>query len=120
MANKDFETALKNTREINITVIGRKSGRAISIPVWFTQEGDKLYLLPARGSRTEWYKNLKNNPTIQLTARGKQISTRASQLTEAPRVQTIIDEFRNRYGAGQVNSLYKVLDVVVEVPLSLV
>lgn len=30
---------LSQTREINITVTGRKSGRTISIPVWFVLEG---------------------------------------------------------------------------------
>ena len=117
MANKDFETALKNTKEINITVTGRKSLRAISIPVWFTLEGDKLYLLPARGSNTQWYKNLSHNPAIRLTARGNQFSTNAIQITEPTQVQTIIDEFRKRYGAGQVNSLYSGFDVAVEVQL---
>jgi len=41
---------LSRYREINITVTGRKSGRSISIPVWFVLEGEKLSLLPVRGS----------------------------------------------------------------------
>ena len=32
-------------RQIKIGVIGRKSGRSISVPVWFAFEGDKPYLL---------------------------------------------------------------------------
>jgi hypothetical protein len=38
---------------IKIIVIGRKSGRTISIPVWFVLEGEKLYLLPVQGSDTQ-------------------------------------------------------------------
>jgi hypothetical protein len=36
-------------REIKITVIGRKSGHKISIPVWFVLEGEKLYLYACQG-----------------------------------------------------------------------
>jgi hypothetical protein len=49
---------LARYRQIKISVTGRKSGRAISIPVWFVLEGEKLYLLPVQGSDTQWYKNL--------------------------------------------------------------
>ena len=63
MAQTDFHTALHNTKEISLTVTGRKSSRSISFPVWFVQEGDTLLLLPARGLKTEWYKNLSKTPT---------------------------------------------------------
>jgi hypothetical protein len=47
-------------------VIGRKSGETISIPVWFVLDGHRLYLLPVRGSDTQWYKNVLKNPTIRI------------------------------------------------------
>jgi len=53
-----FKDRLARYRQIKISVIGRSSGRTISIPVWFVFEGNKLYLLPVQGSETQWYKNL--------------------------------------------------------------
>jgi len=44
---------LSRYRQIKISVIGRKSGRTISIPVWFILEGKKLYLVPVQGSDTQ-------------------------------------------------------------------
>jgi hypothetical protein len=41
--------SLIRSREINISVIGRKSGRTISNPVWFVLDEDKLYLLLCGG-----------------------------------------------------------------------
>jgi hypothetical protein len=41
---------LSRYRQIKISVVGRKSGRTISIPVWFVLEGEKLYLLPVQVS----------------------------------------------------------------------
>ena len=58
-ARKDALTdSLSRSREITITVTGRKSGRTISIPVWFVWNNSKLYLLPVEGSDTQWYKNV--------------------------------------------------------------
>src|SRR5438105_2265257 len=44
MAAADLTQALQRAREIEITVTGRRSGRAISNPVWFVEERDTLYL----------------------------------------------------------------------------
>jgi len=45
-----LEESLARYRQIKISVIGWKSGRRISVPVWFVLEGDKLYLLPVQRS----------------------------------------------------------------------
>ena len=71
MAQTDFRTGLQNAREIDITVTGRSSGRSLTYPVWFALDGDKLYLIPVKGSDTDWYKNLRKTPTIRLEARGR-------------------------------------------------
>ena len=64
--NEALKDRLSRYREINITVTGRKSGRTISIPVWFVWEDDKLYLLPVQGSDTQWYKNVLKNPSLRV------------------------------------------------------
>jgi hypothetical protein len=59
MSLKDLKERLSRYRQLQITVTGRKSGRALSVPVWFVVEEEKLYLLPVRGSDTQWYKNIR-------------------------------------------------------------
>jgi hypothetical protein len=54
--NSELKSRLARYRQIKLSVIGRKSGKTISIPVWFVLEGEKLYLLPVQGSDTQWYK----------------------------------------------------------------
>jgi nitroimidazol reductase NimA-like FMN-containing flavoprotein (pyridoxamine 5'-phosphate oxidase superfamily) len=49
----DLKERLARYRQIKLSVIGRKSRKTISIPVWFVREGDTLYLLPVRGSDTQ-------------------------------------------------------------------
>jgi deazaflavin-dependent oxidoreductase (nitroreductase family) len=116
MAHTDFRTAWQGTNEIEITVTGRTSGRSLSYPVWFVLEGDKLYLLPVKGSDTDWYKNLRKTPTIRLEARGKTFTTSARLLTNEAQIGKVLEKFRDKYGRN-VKSYYPKLDVAVEVPL---
>ena len=104
-------------REIKISVIGRKSGRKISIPVWFVLEGEKLHLLPVAGSETQWYKNVRENPAIGLEARDAEREFRAVSVTGAKAVKSVVEKFREKYGAGDVKKYYSGLDVAVLVRL---
>jgi deazaflavin-dependent oxidoreductase (nitroreductase family) len=108
---------LSRYRQITIRVIGRKSGRRISIPVWFVLEGDEIHLLPVAGSETQWYRNVLKNPEIGIDARGADGEFRAVPVTEASAVKAIVEEFRGKYGAGDVKKYYSRLDVAVLVRL---
>lgn len=40
---KDLKDGLARYRQIKLSLIGRRTGRTISVPVWFVLEGDWLY-----------------------------------------------------------------------------
>ena len=118
MALKDLSTALGKIDEIEITVTGRSSGRKITLPVWFVQDGKALYLLPVKGSATEWYKNLLKNRMIGLVAkRAKWTGKKVAVIRDAARVRQVADMFRAKYGAGDVKKYYSKLDAAVRIPL---
>ena len=62
MAFADFEQALSNANQVDLTTVGRVSGEENSRPVWFVQEGETVYLLPVGGSDSQWYKNIVKTP----------------------------------------------------------
>ncbi len=112
-ATKDaLKDRLSRSREINITVTGRKSGRTISIPVWFVFENDKLYLLPVKGVDTQWYKNVLENPTIRIDARGAEAEVKAVPVTNAKEVASVVEKFRAKYGTD-VKKYYSKFDIAV-------
>jgi len=113
----ELKARLSRYRQIKIGVVGRKSGRSISIPVWFVLGGDRLYLLPVQGSDTQWYKNVLQNPSIRIDARGAKAEFRAIPLTESKAVKTVIEKFREKYGAKDVKKYYSKFDVAVLVEL---
>jgi len=120
MPTKDsaLRDVLSRSKEITITVTGRKSGRAISIPVWFVLEGDRLSLLPVQGSDTQWYLNVLKNPKTRIAARGSEGELQVLPITDAKEVKAVVEKFRKKYGAGDVKKYYSKLDVAVVADLS--
>jgi deazaflavin-dependent oxidoreductase (nitroreductase family) len=111
--NDALEDRLSRYREINVTVTGRKSGRAIAIPVWFVLEDHKLYLLPVGGSDTQWYKNVLSNPMIRIDARGAEAQVKVVLVTDATQVSSVVEKFRAKYGTNDVKKYYSKFDVAV-------
>ena len=115
--NDALKKRLSRSREINISVTGRKSGRLISIPVWFVLDDDKLYLLPVLGSDTQWYKNVLKKPSIRIDAGGAEAEVKVVPLTGAKQVSSVAGKFRDKYGASDVKKYYSKFDVAVLAPM---
>ena len=111
--NDALKGRLSRYREIEISVTGRKSGHTISNPVWFVLEDDNLYLLPGEGSDTQWYKNVLKNPLIRINARGADAEFQAVPITDAARVSSVVEKFRDKYGPSDVKKYYSKFDVAV-------
>jgi deazaflavin-dependent oxidoreductase (nitroreductase family) len=111
--NGSLKDRLSRVREINVTVTGRKSGRAISNPVWFVLEDDRLYLLPVQGSDTQWYKNVLKHPSMRINARDEEADVKVVLLTDAAQVSSVVEKFRAKYGASDVKKYYSKFDVAV-------
>ena len=109
--------ALDAARELKITVTGRKSGTNISLPVWFVHRQDRIYLLPVRGSDTQWYRNVLQTPVMTIAVRGTSAGVKAKPITDAKRVSDIADQFRKKYGVGDVKKYYSKFDVALEIEL---
>ena len=115
--NDALKDRLSRYREINISVTGRKSGRTISIPVWFVLEDDKLFLLPVQGSDTQWYKNVLKKPLIRIDARGAEAEFKVVPVTDTAQVSSVVEKFRAKYGTNDVKKYYSKFDVAAVAPM---
>jgi len=117
MAKSDdaLEGRLSRDREITITVTGRKSGRTISLPIWFVWDQGTLYLLPVYGSDTQWYKNVLKNPSVRINAGDAQSELKVVAVADATQVKSVVERFRHKYGASDVKKYYSKFDVAVVV-----
>lgn len=114
MADSDFRRALDSSSVLKITFVGRRSGKKFSTPVWFVKEGATVFLLPVRGTSTNWYRNILKNPTMQLEAAGKTTTAAARPIKDRKGVEATVERFRAKYGAGDVKRYYPKQDAAVE------
>lgn len=118
MSIKDFLDALEGESELEITVKGRRTKKARSTIVWFVHEGNRIYLLPVRGSDTNWFRNVLKDPKMTLAVDGRSVQVRAETLARRDRVGRVIDLFAGKYGGiSEIRKWYSKLDVAVEIPI---
>lgn len=115
---QELKERLSRYQQINLGVVGRKSGNVISRPVWFVYEANKLSLVPVEGSDTQWYKNILQNPTVHISARGVEGAFQVTPITNKKEVASVVEKFREKYGASDVKKYYSKFDVAVVADLS--
>ncbi|PYS32224.1 MAG: DUF2255 domain-containing protein [Acidobacteria bacterium] len=101
-----FTDALKKAKQIKISVIGRNTGRTITLPVWFVSDENALYLLPVNGSTTQWYQNLLKIPTITIKVGKEQRTFKAQPLKTPTAIRKVIESFRKKYTPEIIAKLY--------------
>jgi deazaflavin-dependent oxidoreductase (nitroreductase family) len=87
--DKRIENALNKDDTIDITTIGRKSGRPQRIEIWFKRVNSRTYITGTPGRR-DWYANLLANP--HFTFHLKQ----SLQADLPARARPIVDETERR------------------------
>jgi len=115
--------SLMASDEIELTVKGRKSGALIPRPVWFTlsKDGRSLFLVPGKGKKTQWYLNVKKDPTVKIQVRGISFAGEAVELSEV-RFGDVLASFVEKYGKEDINRYYPKIgvdEVALEVRLPL-
>ena len=117
MDSPEIQKTLDSSVELQITVIGRKSGREISTPVWFVHEGKTIFLLPVRGSKNQWYRNVLKSKRIKISSGKVSLDLVAKPISESKRVASIADKFRKKHGASDVKKYYTRYDAAIELSL---
>jgi deazaflavin-dependent oxidoreductase (nitroreductase family) len=117
MDSSDIQKALDSSVELQITVTGRRSGQEFSTPVWFVREGKTVFLMPVKGSKNQWYKNVLESKRIKISSGKGSIELAAKPINELKRVASIADKFRKKHGAADVKKYYTGFDAAVELSL---
>ena len=117
MADQQFINALEESNEVDLTVVGRRSGKESTRPVWFVRAEGKVQLVPVHGTDSDWYRNVEAAPKVRLGAAGREVEATATPVDDARRVSSIVDAFKAKYGTETFERLYPKPDAAVEVSL---
>lgn len=109
--------SLRRRKEISITVRGRRTGRKITLPVWFVLEDGTMWLLSVQGTRTQWFRNVLADPTIIIAAGDHRRTVTGTPVVGRARVRPVVDRFRVKYGRADVREYYQRQDAAVKIVL---
>jgi len=62
---------------LHLQTIGRTSGRARTIEIWFATDGETIYLLAGGRDGAHWVRNLRAEPRVRLRIGGQTLDGRA-------------------------------------------
>jgi deazaflavin-dependent oxidoreductase (nitroreductase family) len=113
-----FEPALGDQDYCYLTTIGRKSGRPREIEIWFGLDGDTLYMLSGGRDRSDWVRNLRNEPRVSVRIADRVIEGRARIVVEPKedrRARTLlVNKYTARYGGDLTSWKAEALPVAVD------
>lgn len=101
MANAAL-SAFENQKYLNLETY-RKSGQAMPTPVWFVQDGDKLYVRTVDNSGK--VKRVRNNPHVRVAPcevrgelKGPWVEAKASLVNDPATTQRVVQLLNQKYG----------------------
>lgn len=106
---------------LQITTIGRKSGKPHTRPIWFVYDQGKIYLQAGGEGGTDWYKNLQKNPEVELAIDALVLKGQAHTVEDKAEIERVHTLFREKYLRARVAQTFgssigrgKVVEVHVE------
>ncbi len=65
-----------------LTTVGRLTGNPHTIEIWFAVDGETIYLLSGSGGRSDWSKNLRQQPSVTFRIRTEELPGSAREVTD--------------------------------------
>lgn len=97
---------IANRSTIEITTVGRKTGKEHTKPIWFVVSDGKIVVQAGKDGKTDWYLNVVKTPTTMLRQGDYTFRARAATVTDPGRVEAIHKLFLDKYTTAWLLSLF--------------
>jgi deazaflavin-dependent oxidoreductase (nitroreductase family) len=87
---------------VELTTLGRKTGKPHTKPIWFVYDQGHLYLQSGKEGKTDWYQNLKKNPQMTLKIGTVTANGKAKFLPDAKEAERIHELFSKKYLTARI------------------
>ncbi|MDX1665560.1 MAG: nitroreductase/quinone reductase family protein [Candidatus Promineifilaceae bacterium] len=87
-----------------LTFHGRKSGRAYTTPVGYTQEDETLHLM----TESPWWKNLMGGAPVEVLLRGERRKGTATPQSDPATVAGVLQHELEEHGPGYLRRRYRI------------
>ena len=103
----------------DLTTVGRTSGQARTVEMWFAAEGRTVYLLAGSGEETHWVRNLVANPAVTIRVDDRTYAGRGRLITDADEDLRARDALVTKYRLTYPGDLTDWRDTAVPVAIDL-
>ena len=108
MANESLKqrlTPLKDRSTLQLTTIGRKTGKRHTVTTWFLVDGETVYLATLKMKR-DWPRNVMKNGEVELDIAGEVFKGRAKLIDDAKRLEHVKTLLAKKYWAAWLGSWF--------------
>ncbi len=88
-----------------LTTTGRRSGRPHTIEIWFALVGATLYMLSGGRDRSDWVKNIQNEPKVSVRIKDMTMPGRARLVSDAEEDALVRRLLLEKYSRGYAGDL---------------
>jgi deazaflavin-dependent oxidoreductase (nitroreductase family) len=96
---------LKNRSTLQLTTIGRKTGKRHTVTVWFLVDGETAYLVTLKMKR-DWPRNVMKNGEVELDIGSQVFKGHAKQIANAKRLEHVKMLLAKKYWAAWLGSWF--------------
>jgi len=82
---------------VEITTIGRKSGKPHTKPIWFVYDQGRFYIQSGKEGKSDWYQNLKKDPRLALKVGTLTFTGKAKFIEDEQETERIHGLFSRKY-----------------------
>jgi len=119
MIDEEVRDALLQDQTIDITTIGRRSGRPRRLEIWFHNLDGRIYITGLPGKR-DWYANLLERPDLIFHLKQSvqaDIPARARLITGPAERERVLRQILDRIGRRDANGNWLDRSPLIEVDL---
>jgi deazaflavin-dependent oxidoreductase (nitroreductase family) len=112
-------TDLDRHSVIDLTTVGRVTGRPHTIEIWFAQHGSSLYLLSGGGTRSDWVRNLTRTPGVRIRVGADEYAGMARLVSDPHEDRLARDAVHDKYAARYSGDLISWRDSALPIAIDL-
>jgi PPOX class probable F420-dependent enzyme len=117
----DAAEQIQGQKYLSLTTF-RRDGTSVRTPVWFGQEGDKLFVMTRSSSGK--YKRIRNNPQVRIAACTMRGTITGPEFTAMARIVTVQEHahargtINEKYWAARIPFIWRRTDAYLEISLT--
>jgi deazaflavin-dependent oxidoreductase (nitroreductase family) len=97
--------AQKDRSTLQLTTLGRRTGKRHTVTIWFLVDGETLYLVTMK-MRRDWPRNIVNNGSVEVKIDGRVFKGHAKQIRDSKRLEHVQKLLREKYWAAWLGSWF--------------